>query len=240
MSQDFFAASYATGTDSWSSLPFLPDILTALSVVPKGSLILDMGCGRGKTTIALAQSGYRMVGIDTIPAIVSRATKSAEDQGYSSQVRFVQASATNTGFTDNSFDAIIELGLTQHLDPQTRKDVSRESYRILKPQGHLVSVALSRETQQFLDYKPNLSSDGDFERFGLYYHFYTAEEVRSLFEPLTCMSQYIAHYTTNAYGAQSLSFIYSIFEKRDLSVLGSRETPLSPSTHDVHSSIFSS
>jgi len=244
MSQDFFASSYATGTDSWSSIPLLPDLMTVMNVVPKSGLVLDMGTGRGKIAMDLAQSGYRVVGIDTLAGPVSRATKVADDRGLSQYAKFMVADATATGFSDASFDAVIEIGLLQHMNPELRSAVIAESSRVLKPGGHFISVVLSRETKQFLDFRPLISADGNFSRFGLDYHFFTNNEMKAEVQSrFSVLTQFVAEYQTTAYGANALSFLYTVSQKPQSGITANTSTDnsaanTSATAAEAHDAIF--
>lgn len=241
MSQDFFASSYATGTDSWSSIPLLPDLMTVMNVVPKSGLVLDMGTGRGKIALDLAQAGYRVIGIDTLAGPVSRATKVASDRGLDQFAKFMVADATATGFTENSFDAILEIGLLHHMNPELRAAVIREAGRLVKPGGHFVSVALSRETKQFLDFRPIVSVDGNFSRFGLDYHFFTGAEIKAEVQAsFTVLTQFVAEYQTSAYGANALSFVFTVCQKPLIPAQTQESVSVNNplSAHEAHDSIF--
>ena len=43
-----------------------------------GTKLLDIGCGAGRTTLALVQKGFEIVGIDLIPEMIDSARKQAE------------------------------------------------------------------------------------------------------------------------------------------------------------------
>jgi ubiquinone/menaquinone biosynthesis C-methylase UbiE len=229
MSQEFFTTSYVTGTDSWSTIPYISDLFTMMQIVPKNSLVMDLGCGRGKTALDTAQSGYRVIGVDFIQGAIDRANKAANDRGLTGVAKFMTGDATALQFTDESFDAVVEIGLLHHMQPADRAAVISEVARTLKPGGHFISMALSRETAQFGDFRPQLSQDGDMARFGLYYHFFTANEIKDeVAGRMTVLSQIVATYQTKAYGADSLSFLFSVCRK-----------PMpGESTIDLHSSIF--
>jgi SAM-dependent methyltransferase len=60
-------------------LPFLPS--------PESGPILDIGCGIGRHSLLLAKMGYRVVGIDVIPAFIRRALEDAEKEGVSCEFK---------------------------------------------------------------------------------------------------------------------------------------------------------
>jgi ubiquinone/menaquinone biosynthesis C-methylase UbiE len=224
MSLDYFNSSYQTGTDEWSSIPYTDDVLTMLSVVPAGGYILDLGCGRGRLSRDLANQGFKVIGVDLSPSAVQKANNTALDAGITGSARFFVGDATQLDFQTDSFDAVVEIGLLQHFDKETRKQVLAEIARVLRNGGHFLSGALSRETKRFLDFVPPMSSDGEFSRFGLHYHFFTNNEMISELTPFFDVeSQIIAKFKTKAYGADELDFLFTLCQDSN-----PRNTSISP------------
>ena len=57
--------------------------------VPEDGLVLDLACGIGRHSIALAKHGFRVVGIDISPEYVAKAKELATMEGVSGRCRFV-------------------------------------------------------------------------------------------------------------------------------------------------------
>lgn len=74
--------------------------------LPKGSHILDIGCGNGRHSIELAKRGYRVTGVDISSGMLSEAEIAAEQAGV--EVEWVNADAAEYK-TDQCFDAAICL-----------------------------------------------------------------------------------------------------------------------------------
>lgn len=66
-------------------------LIEELGLTP-GSMILDIGCGTGRHSVALAQRGYRMTGVDLSPGMLAEARKTAEAAGV--ELELVEADAT--------------------------------------------------------------------------------------------------------------------------------------------------
>src|SRR5262249_15406002 len=79
----------------------------ALSLVeqlrlPAGARILDLGCGSGLTAVALAQRGYRLEALDTVPAMVELTRQRAQQAGVSDQVSPGLGDAHQLSYLDES------------------------------------------------------------------------------------------------------------------------------------------
>lgn len=105
------------GGDAWLQLqglmerlylPISDSILDRLDP-PAGARILDVGCGGGATTLALARRlgpDGKAVGVDISQALLDSARRQATAAGVDN-IEFVQADAQAHDFGENSFDAII-------------------------------------------------------------------------------------------------------------------------------------
>ncbi len=104
-----------------------------------GQHVLDVGCGPGTDTIALAQlvgAEGRVVGVDYDGTMIAEADHRAAQAGLTARVRHQQADAAALPFPAGEFDASRSERLFQHLhDPVA---VLREMVRVTKPGGRIV------------------------------------------------------------------------------------------------------
>ena len=206
----FFESAYATGTDTWTHIPNKLSALEHVRALPKDSLILDVGSGRGLWPFSLAELGYKVIGIDYAKSVVEKNNSEVKFRGLAGRIRFMEADALDIPFEDASFDAVTDFGLLQHLDPSDWHTYVTELSRVLKPGGLLMLVALSRETKVFLNWTPHVSPEGKFERDGVTYYFFTKEEVRDIFSAqFDTVSQSLEHVEQDA-----TYFVTSIFKKK--------------------------
>lgn len=98
-----------------------------------GSTGLDIGCGEGENTRALARRGARMTAIDVAPTFVGHAAahEAAEPLG----IAYRQADATALPFADAAFD--FAAAFMSLMDVADVWRALREAHRILKPGGFL-------------------------------------------------------------------------------------------------------
>ncbi len=119
-----------------------PKFLRAIKAgaLKEGQKVLDIGCGRGDLTIALAKSGANVVGVDYSKDAVeiARETMNKLEEGISSRISIVQSDATALDFPDEQFDSIYMLDIVEHLYPQQLFECFAECFRVLKPNGSLI------------------------------------------------------------------------------------------------------
>lgn len=99
-----------------------------------GDRVLDLGCGWGTISIALASRAREVVGLDFSERAVSACRRRLDVAGIDN-VRFRCADARDTGLRAASFDAAVAADLFEHLYPDDSREVAREAFRLLKPGG---------------------------------------------------------------------------------------------------------
>jgi ubiquinone/menaquinone biosynthesis C-methylase UbiE len=90
---------------------------------------LEIGCGAGRITHALAGDFQRVVGVDVSDEMLARARKMSPDN-----VALVRVEGTTLPFEDSLFDGVISTHVFQHLeDLRTIGLYLQEIQRVLKP-----------------------------------------------------------------------------------------------------------
>src|SRR3954471_1945094 len=110
-------------------------------VAPPGPVV-DLGCGPGAHTRALARRGYDVTGLDGSPRMVSvargRATRDNLNVAYE-----IADVGTRLPFADGSLGGVLAILVIQHLsDPAS---FVGEVRRCLRPGGHLLLTAPDRK-----------------------------------------------------------------------------------------------
>ena len=102
---------------------------------------LEIACGTGRLT------NYATHGLDASGEMLARAR--ARHPG----VAFSQAFADDTGFGDETFDAVYTFHLLMHLEPDVIESIFREAHRILKPGGRFIFDIPSRNRRRLLRHR---------------------------------------------------------------------------------------
>lgn len=110
-------------------------ILRMLEPTPSDR-ILEIGCGAGEHTIALAPLTGTAVGVDMSLAGVTRAGKRARDQRVSG-VSFVASNAATLPFAAESFDKVAAIDFVEHIDDALLVRTLREVRRVLVSNGRV-------------------------------------------------------------------------------------------------------
>jgi ubiquinone/menaquinone biosynthesis C-methylase UbiE len=110
-----------------------------------GSLVLDVGCGMGKTTCKLAARGCRVVGIDIMPRMIKDSRTRAWQLKVDDKTDFIRCDAKSLPFKAEAFDAIVIESVTVFVE-QVEKAID-EYYRIVKKGGSVSDneVCVTRE-----------------------------------------------------------------------------------------------
>jgi len=106
---------------------------SGLDKLPKGSRILDVGCGIGGSSRILAEYyEFNVTGITISPAQVKRAR---ELTAHGLDCNFQVMDALDLKFEDGSFDAVWSVEAGAHMNDKTR--FADEMLRTLRPGGYL-------------------------------------------------------------------------------------------------------
>jgi ubiquinone/menaquinone biosynthesis C-methylase UbiE len=102
--------------------------------IPNDYLILDCGCGTGLSSYLLAQSDFRVIGMDISPLFLSEGLKT-----YGKKILgFCVGDATKMPFPDQSFDAVCSYDLLEHVVDV--KTVLNEMGRVVKTNGVIIII----------------------------------------------------------------------------------------------------
>lgn len=125
--------------------------------VPPGSVVVDIGCAEGGTTIALQQAGYRAIGLDASMQGLAVAPLRAREEGVESL--FLRGSACALPLASSGVDAVVMENVIEHLEAWAV--AAGEAARILRGRGRIILSLPNRFGLR------TILSDPHFELFGL-------------------------------------------------------------------------
>lgn len=106
---------------------------TLLRLSP-GAGIVDIGCGHGRHTVAFAERGGGVIGIDASAALLHRAREIAAD--HAAPVTWVRADMRQLPLRSGSIDAAIIMDAFGFFETDEENDaVLREAARVVRPGG---------------------------------------------------------------------------------------------------------
>jgi SAM-dependent methyltransferase len=112
-----------------------------------GAAALDLGCGTGWDTVALARAGYRTVGLDISPEALRIAVGRAAEARVTTEFRV--GDARDMSLPPESFDLVIDRGCFHHFGAADRERYVAEVGRVLRPGGELYLRGSVREVFPF-------------------------------------------------------------------------------------------
>ena len=164
------------GLDPYHELMNLPAFLDLLPA--PGRRTLDLGCGEGRVSRALAQAGHTLVATDSSPGMVAQAATQPPAPAA------LVSDAARLPFIDGAFDLVVAYMCLHDMDRMP--DAVREAARVLRPGGrlavaipHPVNTAGDLTSQEpdaaqvidaYLDAAP---ADWTLDRDGLQVHFHS-------------------------------------------------------------------
>lgn len=112
-----------------------PALLRAVGRV-KGLRVLDLGCGQGRFTRALAQRGANVTGMDWSARMIAFARRHEREDPLGIVYRHRDARRCGSGWKRGSFDLVV--GCMSLMDMPEVPRVLRGAHRLLRPRGRLV------------------------------------------------------------------------------------------------------
>jgi cyclopropane fatty-acyl-phospholipid synthase-like methyltransferase len=173
-----FARSGRIFNDPHEDMPRLIDLMKRNGT----RTVLDLGCGSGRHLVQLACHGFEVHGVDSSPHAVRLAGEWLESRRLRAHV-ILHDIAASLPYAREYFDAVVSIQVVHHAVSETIGRIVREIERITKPEALIfVTVPRSRnQASRFEEIEPGTFVPLDGPEKGLPHHFFTAEELASLF-----------------------------------------------------------
>ncbi|HQJ80439.1 MAG TPA: class I SAM-dependent methyltransferase [Methanothrix sp.] len=147
-----------------------------LPALPDGSLVLEMGCGDGKT-LSIMPASWRIAAVDISFQALLLARQARPDAGL------LLADVCRLPFQSESFDAALAFHVAGHLFLDQRLALAKEAARVLRPGGRLFFRDFSREDMRMGQGEE--VEEATFRRgSGIITHYFREEEVAAMFSGL--------------------------------------------------------
>ncbi len=107
--------------------------------LPPREQILEVGCGAGLTTVALAQRGYAVVAVDPVFNMLGRTLQHAGEANVWHRTTVVASDVQHLCFSSHSFALVLAIGVIPYIYSPHR--AVAEVARVLRLGGHLILTA---------------------------------------------------------------------------------------------------
>lgn len=117
---------------------------TIQAQIGKRAKVLDVGCGAGFLSNALASSDFEVTGVD----ISKSSLEVAQRHDVSGKAIYLEANAYNLPFENESFDVVCAMDILEHVEKPAR--LIKEASRVLRPGGLFFFHTFNRNLFSYL------------------------------------------------------------------------------------------
>jgi 2-polyprenyl-3-methyl-5-hydroxy-6-metoxy-1,4-benzoquinol methylase len=115
-----------------TSIPWLAEYMPL-----SGLRVLEVGCGTGSSTLALAEQGAEVTGIDVDLSAIEVGRRRLEIFGLDAELRFGNAADIGSEFAGRRFDLVLYFATLEHMTVPERLASLRQAWELLEPGGRL-------------------------------------------------------------------------------------------------------
>lgn len=174
----------------------------------QGSIVLELGCGNGKTLSAILCQPWQIVALDASMAAVKLSRIHATNMAA-----FLAADARRLPFRDGAFDAIFSFHVLGHTLLPGRETIALEAFRVLKDGGLLYFRDFGQD-----DMRCGIGDEVERKTYqrgqGVVTHYFTEAEAKNLFHQLKPISVSTARWKMRIKGQEAVrSEVKAVFQK---------------------------
>jgi 2-polyprenyl-3-methyl-5-hydroxy-6-metoxy-1,4-benzoquinol methylase len=106
----------------------------------RGARLLEVGCGPGASTVALAEQGVRLTSVDLSAEAVSSTRRRCRQYGVAADVEVANAANLADRFSVGEFEWIVFWAVLEHMTVNERLCALRDAWRLLDTGGLLTVI----------------------------------------------------------------------------------------------------
>lgn len=126
------------------------DVQDAMEMLGIGSgLALDIGTGRGRMALGLAEYGYYVISLDENQEALKKARDFIRENGLEERVLFVVGDGHSLPFLDETFDVVATYNALHHM--RDYKKVLDEMVRVCRKGGRIVISELNEYGKKLVE-----------------------------------------------------------------------------------------
>ncbi|MCH7923492.1 MAG: methyltransferase domain-containing protein [Nitrospinae bacterium] len=179
----FFRRAYEAGKHGWPTVGPTAQVVEYFDRARQrfpGGLVLDIGCGEGRHSIAFANRGHQVVALDYEPLALERARGFEASAIVRVPIRWLLADAFHLPFPPATFTIAVDYGLFHHVKVPDQARYIAGLQRVMAAGGCLLLTVFSTNFQHY---------PGEVRRRNWIVHrdhydrFFTQEDLGRLFTP---------------------------------------------------------
>ena len=175
--EEAWESFYSENRRPWRGISDIGDL-----PFPPGGRILEVGCGNGKTALALSKKGFSVTGVDLSGSAVEMCRELLPDSG-----EFICASVTGLPFDDGTFDGAVAFHVLEHLTDEEMQLADRDLSRVLNPGSHLLVRCFAKGDMRS-GKGEDIGRSTVIRGNGILYHYYEEEELIAKLPSFECLS----------------------------------------------------
>ena len=130
----------------------LEELELLLNTIPKGSKILDVGCGTAHLTNWIKEKGFNVYGLEPSQKMLEHAASNFPE------IEIKEGISSDMPYPENYFDLVVSFEVMRYLDKNENIATYKEIYRVLKNKGSFFVTQVNLFSTDFYYIFHNLKS----------------------------------------------------------------------------------